>query len=189
MVFVLLPLHFSSPALSSFLSSFSFWSVIFEQPKTCQVFPLSPARLSLCTKLNCRLSAHLICISLIKESYIVLSLAFSKPSEVTGYSKIIPSIKCGFEKLLERCPPLSVKKTEWQKKGSEGPTKKWWLFMCDSFYTNSVQSMTSARQLFWIVFMHDRSFRRCGTVEEKSHSFRGFAWQHVRRKRWRTLGQ
>ena len=122
MVFVLLPLHFSSLALSSFLSSFSFWSVIFEQPKTCQVFPLSQARLSLCTKLNCRLSAHLICILLIKESYIVLSLVFSKPSEVAGYSAIIPIIKCGFEKLLERYPPLSVKKTEWQKRG--GGTNK-----------------------------------------------------------------
>ena len=53
----------------------------------------------------------------------MLSLIFSKPSEVAGYSTVTPSIKCAFEKLLERCPPLSVKKKTITEKGGRETNK------------------------------------------------------------------
>ena len=58
------------------------------------------------------------------------------------YSVITPFIREAFTKMSASVS--KKKKKNDRKKGTKGPKKMWFLFMCNSFYKNSVQSVTSA---------------------------------------------
>ena len=70
--------------------------------------------------------------------------AFRKMSASVSKKKRMTEKRGPREAFRKMTASVSKKKKKDRKKGTKGPTKMWFLFMCNSFYKNSVQSVTSA---------------------------------------------
>ena len=71
----------------------------------------------------------------IREAFRKMSASVSKKKRMTE--------KRGPREAFRKMSASVSKKKNDRKKGTKGPTKMCFLFMCNSFYKNSVQSVTS----------------------------------------------